>query len=99
MRGLCEAPLHLELLGDGREMFGEVGEVFIGEIFFMEIEVEVFGIEFDPHQEESGFFVGVFVGVQYVAAVAVDEVGDGGNFAFLVRAGDEEDGGGVHSLR
>ena len=74
-------------------MFGEVGEVFIGEI-----NVEIFGIELDAHQEEAGFFVGVLVGVQDVAAVAVDEVGDGGDFAFGVRAGDEEDGGVFHGL-
>jgi hypothetical protein len=30
----------------------------------------------------------MFVGVQDVAAVAVDEVGDGGDFAFGVGAGD-----------
>ncbi len=44
MRGLRQAPLHLEFVGDGREMFGEVGEVFIGEI-----DVEVFGIELYAH--------------------------------------------------
>ncbi len=44
MGGLRQAPLHLELFGDGREMFGEVGEVFIGEI-----NVEVFGVELDAH--------------------------------------------------
>src|SRR5580700_545383 len=102
MRGLRQAPLHLKLFGDGREMFGEVGEVFIGEvvlsdIVLREIEVEVFGIELDAHQEESGFFVGVLVSMQDVAAVAVDEVGDGGDFAFGVGTGDEEDGGGLHS--
>ncbi len=80
-------------------MFGEVGEVFIGEIFVRKINVEVFGIELDAHQEEAGLFVGVFVGVQDVAAVAVDEVGDGGDFAFGVRAGDEEDGGVLHMYR
>ena len=79
-------------------MFAEIGEVFIGEIFVREINVEIFGIELDAHQEEAGFFVGVFVGVQDVAAVAVDEVGDGGDFAFGVGAGDEEDGGVFHSL-
>ena len=57
------------------------------------INVEIFGIELDAHQEEAGFFVGVFVGVQDVAAVAVDEVGDGGDFAFGVGATDEKDGG------
>jgi hypothetical protein len=42
------------------------------------------GIELDPHQEESGLLVGVLVGVQDVAVVAVDEVGDGGGFAFCI---------------
>jgi hypothetical protein len=69
-------------------MFGEVREIFIGEIFLSQINVEVFGIELDAHEEESGFFVGMFVGVQDVAAVAVDEVGDGGDFTFGVGAGD-----------
>jgi hypothetical protein len=41
----------------------------------------------------------VFVGVQNVAAVAVDEVGDGSDFAFGIGAGDEEDGRGFHALR
>ena len=72
-------------------MFGKVGEMYISEI-----DVEVFGIELNTHQEESGFFVGVLVGVQDVAAVSVDEVGDGGDFAFAVGAGDEEDGGVLH---
>ena len=91
MRGLRETPLHLKFLGDGREMVGEIGEVFVGEV-----DVEIFGIELDAHQEESGFFVGVFVGVQDVAVVAVDEVGDGGDFAFGVGATDEEDGRVLH---
>jgi hypothetical protein len=72
-------------------MFAEVGEVSLGEI-----NVEVFGVEFDAHQEESGFLVGMLVSVKDVAAVAVDEISDGGDFAFTVRAGDEEDGGGFH---
>src|SRR5271169_3570097 len=74
-------------------MLGEISEVFIGEI-----DVEVFGIELDTHQEETGLFVGVFVGVQDVAVVAVDEVGDGGDFAFGVGTTDEQDSGVLHSL-
>jgi len=31
--------------------------------------------------------VGVFIGVQDIAAVAVNEVGDGGDFAFAIGAG------------
>ena len=92
MRGLRQAPIHLKLFGDGREVSREVGEIFIGEI-----NVEVFGIELDAHQEEARFFVGVFVSMQDVAAVAVDKVGDGGDFALAVGAGDEQDGGGFHS--
>ncbi len=83
MRRLRQTPFQLELFGDGREVFAEGGEIFVGEI-----DVEVLGIELDSHQEESGLFVGMFVGVQDVAAVAVDEVGDGGDFAFGVGAGD-----------
>jgi len=93
MRGLRQTPVHLELFSDRREMFTEVGEIFI-----VEINVEVFGIELDAHQEESGFLVGVFVSVQDVAVVAVDEIGNGGYFAFLVWAGDEKNGGVFHLL-
>jgi hypothetical protein len=32
------------------------------------------GIEFDAHQEEAGFFVGVFAGMQMLS-LTVDEVG------------------------
>src|SRR5580704_1538617 len=38
----------------------------------------------------------MLVGVQDVAVVAVDEVGDGGDFAFGVGATDQEDGGILH---
>ena len=55
------------------------------------------GTELDAHQEEARFFVGVLVGVEDVAAVAVDEVGDGGDFALRIGAGNEEDGAIFHS--
>ncbi len=77
-------------------MFGEVGEVLVGEIFLSQIDVKVFGVELDAHQEKARFFVGVLVGVQDVAAVTVNEVGDGGDFAFGVGTGYEEDGGRFH---
>jgi hypothetical protein len=48
MRGLRQMPLHLKLFSDGREMFAEIGQVSIGEV-----DVEVFGIELDAHQEEA----------------------------------------------
>src|SRR5580698_4744086 len=40
----------------------------------------------------------MFVRMQNVAPVAIYEVGDGGDFAFLVRARDEQDGGGFHEV-
>ena len=73
-------------------MLGEVREAFVGKI-----NVEILRVELDAHQEKSGLFVGVFVCVQNVAAVAVDEVGDGRDFAFGVGAGDEEDGAILHA--
>ena len=62
------------------------------------VDVEVFGIELDAHQEQAGLFVAVLVGVQDVAVVPVNEVGDGGDFALAVRTGDEQDGGILHGL-
>jgi hypothetical protein len=38
----------------------------------------------------------VFVGMKNVAAMAINEVGNGRDFALAVRAGDEKDGGGFH---
>ncbi len=86
-----EPPVHLEFVSDRGKMLAEVGEVPIGYV-----DVKISGIEFDPHEEQAGFFVGVFVGMEDVAAVAIDEIGNGGDFAFGVGAGDEEDGGGSH---
>ena len=61
-----------------------------------EIDVEIFRIELDPHQEQTGLFVGVFVGVQDVAVVAVDEVGNRRDFAFASGQADQEDGRILH---
>src|SRR5216684_2221965 len=91
MRGLGQSPVHLELFGYRREVLGEVGEVFI-----RQIDVEVFGIELNAHQEEARFLISMFVGVEDVAVMAVDEVSDRGDFALLIGTGDEEDGGGFH---
>lgn len=41
-------------------------------------------------------YVGILISMQNIAAVAIDKVGDGRDFALLVRAGDEQDGGGFH---
>ena len=93
MRRLCQPPLHLELFGNGREVLAEVGETFI-----TEIDVEVFGIELHPHKEQAGFLVCVFVGVQDVAVMAVDEIGNGGDFSLAVGTTDQEDGGVLHGV-
>ena len=78
----------------GEKCFAEIGEVRL-----RKIDVEVFGIELHAHQEEAGLLVGVLIGVQNVAVVPVDEVGDGGDFAFAVRAGDQQDGGVLHASK
>ena len=70
----------------------------VGEVVLRKIDVEIFGVELDAHQEQAGFRVSVLVGMQDVSAVAIDEVGDGRDFALRVGARDEQDGGGFHGL-
>jgi hypothetical protein len=77
LRGLRQPPLRNKSRGDGREVSTEVGEIFL-----REIDVEVFGIELDAHEEEAGLFVGMPVRMQNVAVVPADEVGDGRDLAF-----------------
>ena len=67
-------------------MLAEVGER----------DIKVFGIELDAHEEESGFLICVFVRMQNVSAMAIDEVGDGRDFSLCIRATDEQNGGGFH---
>ena len=88
LAGLGEAPLHVELFGDGREVTGKLGER----------NIEVGGIELNPHQEPGRVGVGVLVGVQDVAAAFVDEVRDRGHQSFTVGATDEENGAGSHEM-
>jgi hypothetical protein len=94
LRRLRQPPLHLEPFGNGSELFAEVGKGLI-----RQINIEIFGIELHPHQEQTGLFVGMFVGVQDVSVVAINEVGDGCDFALAVRAGDQEDGRVLHCGR
>ncbi len=68
----------------------------ICQILLEKIDVEVLGIELDPHQEQPRLFVGMLVGVQDVAAVPEHEVGNGRDLALAVRAGDQEDSGILH---
>ena len=83
-----QSPFHLEFCGNRREVLTEVGEV----------NVEIFGIELHAHQEESGLFVGMFVGVQDVAVVAEDEVGNGRDFALCVGATNQENCAILHAV-
>src|SRR5579859_1838905 len=86
LRGLRQPPLHRVSFGDGREVLAKVGE----------INVEVFRIELDSHEEQARFFVAMLVGMQNVAAMPVDEIGDGRDFTLPVGAGDEQDRGSFH---
>ena len=86
MAGVRQLPVHLELFGDGREVVGEV----------VQRNIEVSWIELDAHEEEVGFGVAVLVGVQDVAVVAEDEIGDGRDQAFAVGTGQQQDGGVLH---
>ena len=89
MQRLGQPPFHRVRLSDGGEVFAEVGEG----------NVEVLGIELHAHEEEAGFLISVLVGMEDVAAVPVDEVGDGGDFALAVGAGNQEYGGVLHSSK
>ncbi len=86
--GLGQTPFHAELIGNRIELFGE----------FPEWQIKTIWIELHAHKEPCRFGVGVLVGVEDVAAVPKDEVGDGGDQSFLVGATDEEDGTGSHGL-
>ena len=44
MRRLCQPPLHPKFFSDGREVFAEIGEIFVAEI-----DVEIFWVELDAH--------------------------------------------------
>jgi len=81
-----EAPVHLELAGDGCEALGELRN----------IEIKVAGVELDPGEEEIGGFVSMLVIEKNVAAVTEDEIGDGRDHALAVGTGDEQDGGVAH---
>jgi len=63
----------------------------VGQVRLRKIDVEILGIELHAHQEESGFLVGMLVRMKNISAMAIHEVGDGGDFALLVRARDEQD--------
>ena len=61
--GLREPPLHLELLRNGREDCVQIRKR----------NIEPGGIELDAHQKPGGIRVGMFIGVQNVSAMPVNE--------------------------
>ena len=81
--GEAQAPRHAEALGDRRECRGDIAAG----------DGEAVQLELDALEEDALFEVGVLVGVDDVAVVPVEEVGDGGDQALLVAAGDQQRGG------
>jgi hypothetical protein len=81
-----EAPIHLKLFADRRKAFGK----------FSQIKIELHGIELNSSQKKIRLFVSVLVSEQDIAAVAKDEVGNAGDHALVVGAGNKQDGGGMH---
>ncbi len=86
LAGSGKAPFHAELVGDRIELLGE----------FLKRQIKTIWIELHAHEEPSRLGVGVLVGVEDVAAVPEDEVGDSSDQSFLVWAANEEDGAGSH---
>ncbi len=80
---VVQAPVHLELFGEGSKGGAEVLFAAAG----------VVQRKFDAHEEESEVDVLMLVGVQDIGVVMDEEVGDGGNDALAVRTIDQEDCG------
>ena len=80
--GELDAPVHLELAGDGLEGRAECG---FG-------EAGGFGDELDAHEEEAKLDILMLVGVEDVDVVALDqEVDDGDDNSFAVGTVDKQD--------
>jgi hypothetical protein len=77
-----DTPLHLKTLRNRRKSLRKV----------LQFQIEAFEMPFHTHEKALEFVVGVLVCVQNVAVVAEDEITDGGDEAFLVGAGDQENG-------
>ena len=86
---LRKPPLHFEAGCDRRERTGEI----------VERNIELGGIELNPHQEYAGVHVAVLVRVQDIPAVLVNESSNAGDYAFLVGATEQQDGGFLRHLR
>jgi hypothetical protein len=71
---VLRSPVHLKIPRNRLKMFAKV----------LPIQVEVFQIPLDPHEEPAHFVVLMLVGVQNVPAVVVEEVGDSSHDSFTV---------------
>jgi hypothetical protein len=76
MSGPCQPPYHPEFVGQASKLLPE------GSF----IEVEAIERPLDPHEEFSGLIVLVLVRMQYVAAMGIKKLGNGGHQAGAVRA-------------
>ena len=85
-RGQLQPPAHRESLGQRGELARELRG----------IEGEVRQVPFDAHEEQLALRVLVLVGVEDVGVVPVQELADGGDDAFAVRAIDQQDGSVLH---
>ena len=81
--GEVESPSHAEPLGDRLE---RLTDLLAG-------DAEAGQLPLDALEEDALLGVGVLVGVDDVALVAVQEIGHRGHQALLVRAGEEQDCG------
>ena len=81
--GELDAPVHLEVAGDGPEGGAECGFAETGGV----------GGELDAHEEEAKFDILMLVGVEDVDVVARNEkINDGGDDSLAVGTVDEQDG-------
>ena len=58
-----------------------------------QVDVEIRRIEFHTHQKQIRTFIGVFVGVQDVSIVAINEVGNRRHNTFLIGTAEQKNGG------
>ena len=100
-----QAPMHEEAAGDGGESGLKGREVEAGLSGIAGVAgvgvaggavAGVFELPLDAHEEETLCSVLVLIRVEDICAVRKEQARDGGDKAFAVRAGDEEDGGGDH---
>ncbi len=81
--------MHAEFRGDGGKTRGK----------FIQRQGKTLQVPLHPHQEQLQFGILMLVRVQDVRIVREQKIGDGRHQAFLIRAGDEQDGSMFHLQR